>query len=317
MAKRILEGHEGKVKCVAISGDSKLIASGSDDETIKLWRVGHKTVELVHTITGHDAYDMCLDLNRDGTLLVSKSHRKNMTIWGLHAEGAPTMLHTLSQHAKAVNAVKISPDGHKIASASADTTVMIWSAQTGERLLTFTGHESEVLCLAWSSDSKLVASGGRTELLKGGVCDSLFVWDASTGQQVMKPLKGHDFDVTCLAFSSKTTFLVGACSDIFIWSLFDGKRKKLVCSPSELVKAIALSPNDRYIVANGNYGWALNIWDLTNRCRLGTLLGHVYHVNSMAWSPNGRFIASASDDRTLRFWRGDQVQLTKTPWKFP
>ncbi len=152
MARRVLEGHEGPVKCLAMSGDGKIIATCSDDKTIKVWHAdtGCHPAELAHTLSVPDSCSMCMDLSKDGGTLVSQARDNGINVWRLSDEQTPTLLHTMLGHSDAMTALKFSPDGQKIASASADTTVIIWSVHTGVKLLTFTGHKAAVSCLATS-----------------------------------------------------------------------------------------------------------------------------------------------------------------------
>ena len=72
----------------------------------------------------------------------------------------PPPRHILEGHAGQVWCVAVSPDGSKIASGSADFTVMLWNIETGDLLQTFKGHLGEVRSVAFSPDGKLLASRG-------------------------------------------------------------------------------------------------------------------------------------------------------------
>ncbi len=145
-----------------------------------------------------------------------------------------------------VYAVKVSPDGMKIASGSSDDTGMIWSVQSGKQLLTLTGHEEAVWCVAWSSDSRL---GERTILY---VCGRL------EGTQVMEPLRGHDDGVTCVVLNTTTSLLFSTSYDktIIIWDLDIAGRKATVRHKlqrhTRAVQSISLCPDERHTVSGSS-----------------------------------------------------------------
>jgi WD40 repeat protein len=186
MLKHSLQGQEKGVSCVAISGDSRLIASKHVifESIIKLWFAD--TGQHVCTFQGHEHGVWCLDFKGPSTL-VSGGGDNTIKVWALSDGKAPALLHTLRGHSSFVLSVKVSPDGMKIASGSTDKTVMIWSMQSGMQLLRLTGHRDSVNCVAWSSDSRLVASGASDKTIS--------VWDAAEGTHVIEPFRSGNHDV--------------------------------------------------------------------------------------------------------------------------
>jgi WD40 repeat protein len=230
MLKDKVLGRLNYGKNIAISGNSKLIASSTTDKTIKIYTAGTASnhipeSQLVYTVTVPDAHTLSVDLNQDGSLLAVGSHGRRVTTWGLNQGQTPTLTHTLTGHTNVVTAVKFSPDGLKIASASTDSRVIIWSVQTGDMMLTFTGHESEILCLAWSPDGRHICSGGQPWTTSSAgtwrqKCGNLLLWDTLSGKQVTtKPLEGHKRVVVSVAFDSKASLVACGGISIVVWSL--------------------------------------------------------------------------------------------------
>jgi WD40 repeat protein len=300
MLKHTLQGHKQGVSCVAVSGDSKRIASGSrGDASITLWCAD--TGQHVRTFQGLEFSVRSLDFKGQSTL-VSGGADNVMKVWALSDDGeAPALLHTLTGHTHLVLTVKVSPDGMKIASGSWDKTVMIWSVQSGEQLLTYRGHQANIMCVAWSSDSRLVASGGTDR----NVC----MWDAAEGTQVMEPLRGHGKAVLCVVLNTTTTLLFSASYDktIIIWDLDIAGRKATVRHTLQGhtggVNSISLCPDERLIVS-GSDDKTARVWEAATAKQVRVLEGHTAELQSVVWSRDGQYIVSGSDDNT-RVWEAD------------
>jgi len=147
-----LEGHSGWVWSVAFSHDSKLLASASDDETVKIWDAS--TGSCQQTLEGHSGSVNSVAFSHDSKLLASASDDETVKIWDASTGSCQQ---TLEGHSDQVNSVAFSHDSKLLASASDNETVKIWDASTG----------------SFSHDSKLLASASHDETVK--------IWDASTG----------------------------------------------------------------------------------------------------------------------------------------
>jgi WD40 repeat protein len=302
MNSRTLKAHTGCVNGVVIFNNSQSIASCGNDETIIISDA--HTLQVTHTIRSHDASVWCVDVNKDGTRLASGDSRGTIKVHELKDGAAPTELFTLKGHTGWVRAVKFSPDDQKIASCSDDGTVLLLSAQSGERLLTFGGHGDRVYCLVWSRDSKLVACAG------GGVI--IRVFDAATGTQVRELKGGHTGSlVLCLVFGATSDVLysggggLGEDYAIIEWKLAEGREATVTCrlqGHTRDVRGISTSPCGRMMVS-GSCDGTVVIWELPRKSKIRVLEGHTYYVMSMAWSGDGGFIVSGSSDKTVRVWQ--------------
>jgi WD40 repeat protein len=119
---RTLEGHTSGAISVSFSPDGSLIASGSLDKTIKIWRVSDGS--LVRTLTGHTNRVESVTFSPDGSLIASGSDDNTIKIWRV-SDGS--LVRTLKGHTSYVISVTFSPDGSLIASGSLDETIKIWS----------------------------------------------------------------------------------------------------------------------------------------------------------------------------------------------
>jgi WD40 repeat protein len=142
-----------KPRCVAISRDSKIIASGGLDASVSLWdREGGKELQR---LTGHTGGVLSVAFSPDGQRLASASGDGSARIWSVSTGQS---LYTLSGHVGAVTSAVYSPGGKFVVSGGVDNTVRFWDATTGQNLETFGAH-SGVWGVAFSSDGKYLAAG--------------------------------------------------------------------------------------------------------------------------------------------------------------
>ena len=142
-----LREHSGEVTTVVPSPDGGLLASASDDKTIKLW--DPHTGEHLRTLEGHSSRVTSVAFPPDGGLLASASWDDTIKLWDPHTG---EHLRTLEGHSDEVTSVAFSPDGGLLASASEDRTIKLWDPHTGEHLRALEGHSSDVTSVAFSPD---------------------------------------------------------------------------------------------------------------------------------------------------------------------
>ncbi len=183
-------------------------------------------------------------------------------------------------HTGLIKGVAYTPDGRYIVTASEDKTVRIWERETGRLVKVIRGqigpgHEGMLYALAISPDGKYIAVGGYGVGVYG------------------KNGSGKDY--------------------IFIYTLPDGKLVKRLVGHSNVIYALAFSPDGKYL-ASGSHDNTVIIWDTGNWKRLKTLRGHRNHINSVAFLLDSRHLVSASLDSTLRVWdirTGETVHILR------
>ena len=285
-----IEGHSNWVNSVAFSPDGALIASGSRDRSIKIWRV--KDGSLIRELEGHTYSVLSVAFSSDGELLASGSTDRTVGIWRVR-DGK--LLQTLQGHSEWVMAVVFSPNKELIASGSRDNIINIWRVKDGVLLQTLRGHNNWVLSVAFSPDGELLASGGRDNVIN--------IWKVKDGK-LLQTLKGHSWYVSSVIFSPDGGFLASGSWDrsIRIWNLKDGSCLRILRGHSYGVYSIVFS-SDGELLASGSYDNTVNIWRVKDGSLLQTLRGHSAQVVSVAFSPDGNLLASAGWDNTIKIWK--------------
>lgn len=204
------------------------------------------------------------------------------------------LVQTLSGHTNRIYRALFSPDGRSIVTASGDGTAKIWNVSSGSLKETLSGHSSHVFCASFSPDSRsVVTAGGNTAI----------IWQASTGRRI-QTLTGHKMQVHSAYFNRGGSRIVTASEDgtSKIWSAQNGTEQVSVqVVPSGWVYSAKFNPNGGSF-ATGAHNGNLGIYDAANGSQISVLKGHSRAINMVEYSPNGRYLMTASVDNTVRIW---------------
>ncbi|MFE8005092.1 AAA family ATPase [Streptomyces sp. NPDC057418] len=331
---RLLTGATDIVRQVAWSPDGRHVAATSKDCVVRVWEAG--TGSLAQELEGHRNDVWGVTWSPDGTRIASASHDQTARVWVLATGTADVVL---EGHTDFVEGIAWSPDGRSIATGSGDHTARIWDARTGALRLLLRGHTDYVWNLAWSPDSRALASASSdhtvrlvsaqdakvlavlrghtdtvwgvtwspsgTQLATSSTDGSAIVWDLRPRGAEVVAADGHRGPVNQASWSADEQWIATACDDATVrrWSSSDGT---CVAEPLRLddrVWSVAWSPlpQDDRLALSTNDG-LFRIQDDTGAV-LVEKRGEV--VESCAWSPDGRRIATGGHDGTVRVREAD------------
>jgi WD40 repeat protein len=198
------------------------------------------------------------------------------------------------KHTGQVWSVAFSPDGKRLASADG-REVKVWDAQTGQVLLTLKGHTAAVNSVAYSPDGKRLASASDDKTVK--------VWDAQTGQELLS-CKRHTNRVRSVAFSpdGKRLASVGGYPEntVKVWDAQTGQELLTLKGTSG---SVAFSADGKRLACSSFGGdRRVQVWDAQTGQQLLSCKGHNGQINSVAFSPDGKRLASAGMDQMVHMW---------------
>lgn len=259
-----LEGHNEYVQSVSMSQNSALLASGSFDRTIKIWDMGSS--ETLGSVSEcHDSDVLRVAFSRDATWLASGSRDNTIKIWNVDSGKCER---TLKGHTMPVTLLLFSNDSARLASVSSDKTIRIWNVQDSwacERVLDCHYHKhASILAVSFSHDASLLASSASSDW-------TLKIWNVNTGVCKVTFDSGKYVFITAIAMSHDATQLASGSRDgiINIWNTKSSKIEKDL---------------------HGHYK-KIEIGDQTQN-----------RISSLAFSRDSTWLASASNDLTVKIW---------------
>ena len=288
------ERQQGSARALAFSPDGRTLAFGNGGNVVKLWTI--PGIREQAAIKGHTDSIAAIAFSSDGQSLISASRDGSLREWNTARASEPEVL---TGHVGRVLAVDFSPDDRLLASGGFDGTVKLWDTVQGRELATLKDHDRSIAAVAFFPDGRKLASGSVDKTIK--------IWDV-VRRTVVTTLLGHADYVYSLAISGNGRLLASGDSNnaVKLWTATGTEYSVIPSDPSRVgVMSLEFSPDSRILAFSDLPNQAVKLWNVVRNQHYATLKGFGRGVSRLAFSPNGRILATGTlgrIDAAVKLW---------------
>ncbi|MFI6774239.1 TIR domain-containing protein [Nocardia sp. NPDC050412] len=293
--------NSASVTVVAFSPDGQRVATAESNHAVRLWDTATGR-PIGAALTGHPDAVVDIAFSPDGTKIVSGSRDGSVLVWDA------TSIALAYQHS-AFTALAVSRDGGRIVSGDADGILQLWDVRSRQPIGTpMTGHAGAVVQVAFSPDGRRIASAG--------IDGTARLWDAETAKPLGAPIADHKGGLFGVAFSPDGARVVTSGPWVRWWNAENGQP---LDSPPPIGDPltgtdVAVSPDGTSLATGSSLSPAVLLWDVATGKRANVFHDGEYgSVRSVAFSPDGKTVASATDDRIM-LWDKDSGKIDEKPF---
>jgi WD40 repeat protein len=288
--------HNDRVSSIVFSRDGKMLLTGSEDQTARLW-------DCESGLALGMPYSLPCPVNKvafgaDDRTILAQGPDKIVRLW--KTPGPDAVRPLLAQDNSGIPAVAYSPDGKRVVAAGGIGVpgFRVWDADTGELVCLNKDLEKPLRCVVFHPDGQLFLAGGADKTAR--------LWDARTAMEVGKPCR-HDGTVSLAMFRPDgKAFVTVVDGTARIWNTITQEPVGKPMRSKRLILAAAFSPDGKLLLTAGGEagldGVGAQLWDATTGESLGEALKHPAEIlRAVAFSPDGRLACTAGDD-AVRLW---------------
>ena len=274
----------------AFSPDAKTFVTGAEDGTIRVFRT--PSGEPVRELSTHDDLVSGLAFSADGKMIGSAAEDKTARIF--EADSGKLMLQ-LDGHTDSLSGLWFNPDGRHLLTTGFDNTAILWQLPQGRKAAEWR-HDESVWAASFSADGRLAVTADFAGVAK--------IWEVATGRLVAE-LRGHEGSINDIHFNANGTRLLTAGSDgtARIWR-YNGKAVEMefvLRGHSQSLYRAVWSPDERFI-ATASQDYLVRLWESSTGRALTALGIHTDAVYDIAFSPDGAYLMSGSEDGTAHIY---------------
>lgn len=300
-----IEAHKGGVKQLVFDSEKKKMASIGNDKRIKIWNTDNG--EIIHNVKFAWNLELApqqfndIAFSADDEFIIAATDDNRIAFWDTETGNSVKLINTDMTNISAITADRTS----RIIAVANNKTIEFWDSRNGEKRLELSGESRAVKSLDVSSDNRFLSIGCEEQAL---------VWNLITGKIVSQPIeKQNNKDVIFNPQESSELALAGK-NTIEVYNFIQNQKKKSVSRQGNIFTALDFRIDGKYL-ASGNFGGIVQYWEIVPKERdemMRTFHGHKGAVFDVKVSPNGKYIASAGKDRTVKIWDIENNRLHKT-----
>lgn len=300
-----MPGHTDSIIHLSYSPDGKRLASGGGDMTVRFWNVS--TSMPTHNCTGHKHYVLCTGWTPNGKYFISADQSGEIRVWdpATGEQQGPS----LRGHRKWVTSLAFEPlhmDGTctRMASSSKDGTVKVWNLNTCLCETTISGHMDGIEAVKWGGTG-LLYTASRDKTIKVWAIDG----HGRSQQKLVRTLTGHAHRINSLALNCDFILRTGCFELGGVQKETDPKKQQEIAL--EKYNTLVGDNGERLVSCSDDF--TLFMWTpQESKTPLDRMVGHQQLVNHIAFSPDARFVASASFDKKVKLWNGKTGKFIAT-----
>jgi RNA polymerase sigma factor (sigma-70 family) len=289
--------HFGWLTAVVFLPDGRTLATGGMDGTIRFWDATEG--KQLRQFEGHTDRVWHLLLSADGKMLASASEDATARLWDL-ATGKE--LRRFKDHQRGIVSMALSADGRLLATGERDGSLHIWDARTGAEVQQIVAPAVRPLgALTFSPDSKLLAG---VILNLRGLESVLTLWDVATGKEVRHWAIPSDSGYIVFSPDGRSLAVTREGPvPLSVYEISTGKQQiRIMNHWHTMASAPIFSPDGRMLVTTARQDRAIRLWEIASGKVRRQFAGHQGTLMSVAYSPDGRLLASGSMDTTALVW---------------
>ncbi|QRV96958.1 Notchless protein [Ceratobasidium sp. AG-Ba] len=299
---------------IAVSPDGMSVAAGCANGHVLVWDT-HTSILLLELFGGRHDPITTLTFSLDGTRLIALDasvHIAQIQIW--NTQTGQLLTESIEIPHSFNSQIESSPGGNYLTSwGSVDDNIRMWDARTrSTKEVNLAQYQDLVECITYSADGKQIAIGTKDW--------TVHILDAYTCSLVTESLRGHQARIRSITFSPNGKRIASGSEDsnFFLWDPYGGSQQTdtLILMFVELIQ-LKFSPDSAYIATVSGLDFSVSVWDAHNGALVNQMTGHTSQIHSLAYSPDGSRIYSASEDSTIRVWDPHSrysVQIPYSPY---